>query len=116
MPVGRPQREISSELQQVFICLIATGDSDSTASRIIGVPRQSVHWFADRNPDFERQWKEAKTMRAAKLAVMIRNRMMQEIQSGKNPTYWVRLAIRNYAVGLKDPDIEMHRDVIHEKA
>lgn len=101
--VGRKPKDISAEVQAIICTLIRTGDSDRRVSKIVGLHPNTWKAFAKRDDSFCALIERATEGRHGSLASVIRESMITQIKKGH--PWWAKLAIHNYRLLLKDPDV-----------
>ena len=100
---GRPRTVIPPATAAAFLAIIASGDTDKRAASITGITPQTWARAAKRDPEFKAALDEARAKRNGHLAQVLRESMERQILKGS--AWWAKLAIHNYEIGLKDPDL-----------
>lgn len=104
---------IPGEVAAKFLELISFGDSDQRAAYITGIPKFKWARLMKESPAFAVEYNRASANRNSTLALVIRNTMVEQIAKGSS--WWTRLAIWNYKVGLRDPDRAIERAGLVDK-
>ena len=100
---GRPRKEIPEAVRKIILGLIGAGDSDNRVQKITHVQPREWKRLAAENEGFAELLDRAEEQRDGGLANTLRESMINQIKKGH--PWWAKLAIHNYNVLLKDPDV-----------
>lgn len=83
--------------------MISTGDSNNRVHKITRIHPTIWKNLASRDEGFRELLEKAESLRDGGLAAALRESMMTQIKKGH--PWWAKLAIHNFNVLLKDPDV-----------
>jgi hypothetical protein len=99
---GKP-KDIPEPVRKIIAALISSGESDNRVSKLVSLDPLTWKRLARREKSFAETLGAAELERCGNLAMVLRGSMMTQIKKGH--PWWAKLAIHNFNVGLRDPDV-----------